>query len=281
MEVLARIARGGDRDKLAEERLQALAEVVADGQHHDAITGKRAVRLATCKYIFSLKAGTSMQHVVYDLHKRLAASAAATFAAAVAPSLSSLLSLKLPSPLQPCPLLNASICPPSSSSPFAFTLVVYNSHKHSQTMRVRLPVSISRSTVKREGGGDVLASLMPCWWCEQREQKLLHVIADVEAMSSVVVTVVNADEHRDDDVTEAAATPDEGGKAFAIETMTNGIISIDLSLDPATPLFLRNIDSNVSFLVPRPKRSMNHNIYTPVPSGDHRPKIRLVSLQQL
>lgn len=193
-----------------------------------------------------------MQHVVYDLHKRLAASAAATIAAAVAPSLSSLLSLKPPSPSNHVPFSTPPYAPQSSSSPSAFTLVVYNSHKRSQTMRVRLPVSIFRSTVKREGGGDVLASLMPCWWCEQREQMLLHVIADVEAMSSVVVTVVNADEHRDDDVTKAASSPDEGVKAFAIETMTNGIISIDLSLDPATPLFLRNIDSNVSPLVPRP-----------------------------
>lgn len=217
-----------------------------------------------------------MQHVVYDLHKRLAASAAATFAAAVAPSLSSLLSLKLPSPLQPCPLLNASICPPSSSSPSAFTLVIYNSHKRSQTIRLRLPVSMPRSMVKREGGGDVPAALMPCWWCEQRQQMLLHVIADVEAMSSAVITVVNAEEHRDDDVTRPTASEVEEREPFAMETMTNGIISIDLSLDPATPLFLRNIDSNVHPLFPHPThgaRSMNRNVHTSTPTGNNRSKI--------
>ncbi len=40
LEVLARFAKGGERNKLAEESLQAMAEVVADGQHHDAITGR-------------------------------------------------------------------------------------------------------------------------------------------------------------------------------------------------------------------------------------------------
>ncbi len=43
LEVMVRFAKGGRRDKYAEERLQALAEVVADGQHHDAITGRSTV----------------------------------------------------------------------------------------------------------------------------------------------------------------------------------------------------------------------------------------------
>ena len=46
LEVMVRFAKGGRRDKYAEERLQALAEVVADGQHHDAITGRSTVLLA-------------------------------------------------------------------------------------------------------------------------------------------------------------------------------------------------------------------------------------------
>lgn len=253
LEVLARFARGGARDESAEERVQALAEVVADGQHHDAITGLELLCCGPLAISSSFEAGTSMQHVVYDLHKRLAASAAGTFADVVAPALSSLLSLHPPSPLQPCPLLNASICPPSSSSPSAFTLVIYNPLKHSQTMRVRVPVSMSRSLVKREGGGGVLAALMPCWWCEQQHQMLLHVIASVDAMSSVVITVMDAGGRHEDDFTEAAAATAEGGKTFPIETMSNGIVSIELSLNPSTALFLRNMDSNVRPLFHHPQ----------------------------
>jgi hypothetical protein len=40
LEILARFAKGGERNKVAEEMLQVMAEVVADGQHHDAITGR-------------------------------------------------------------------------------------------------------------------------------------------------------------------------------------------------------------------------------------------------
>ena len=93
-----------------------------------------------------------MQHVVYDLHKRVASAAAAAFASAIAPSLSSLLPLPLP-PLLPCPLLNASLCPSSSSSPSAFTLLLYNPLHHSQVLRLRVPVQMTRVVVKREGGG--------------------------------------------------------------------------------------------------------------------------------
>jgi hypothetical protein len=184
-----------------------------------------------------------MQHVVYDLHKRLATSAAAAFAAAVAPALSSLLSLHTPSPLQPCPLLNASICPPSSSSPSAFTLVVYNPLKHNRAMRLRVPVSMSSLVVKREGGGDVLAALMPCWWCAELHHRLLHIVADVEGMTSVVMTVINMGEHHDDVAGAVAASV--GANAVVTETMTNGIISIEFSLNPPTPLSFRNMDSNV------------------------------------
>ena len=159
LEVLARFARGGGRDAAAEEQLQGLAEVVADGQHHDAITGRTAEsRVVFCYlllifcYLLPSASGTSMQHVVYDLHKRLAAAAAA-FAAAIASSLSSLLPLPPLPPLLPCPLLNSSTCPPSSSSPSAFTLLLYNPLHRSQAMRVRVPVGMSRAAGRREGGG--------------------------------------------------------------------------------------------------------------------------------
>jgi hypothetical protein len=253
LEVLARFAKDGDRDKLAEERLQALAEVVADGQHHDAITGRITFFASTFPISSSSKAGTSMQHVVYDLHKRLATSAAATFEAAVAPALSTLLSLYPPSPLQHCPLLNASICHPSSSSPSAFTLILYNPLKRSQSMRVRVPVSMSRLVVKREGGGDVLAALMPCWWCEQQQHMLLHVVADVEGMTSVVMSVIDVAEQIHDNHVTGAVVAAVGAKAVATETMTNGIISIEFSLNPPSPFFFRNIDTNVRPPSPRPK----------------------------
>jgi hypothetical protein len=70
LEVLARAENGGKRDKLAEEVLQALAEVVADGQHHDAITGSRRVlppellSLFLFSFFFSLRVSSliSIRH---------------------------------------------------------------------------------------------------------------------------------------------------------------------------------------------------------------------------
>jgi hypothetical protein len=190
-----------------------------------------------------------MQHVVYDLHSRLATSMAAAFAAVVAPALSSLLSLYPPSPLQPCPLLNASICLSSSSSPSAFTLVIYNPLKRIQAMRVRVPVSMSRLVVKREGGGHVLSAMMPCWWCEEEQQSLLHLVANVEGLTSVVMTVTDMEQHHGDDdgaAAAAAAAVAAGAKADTMETMTNGIISIEFSTNPFTLLSFRNIESNVT-----------------------------------
>jgi hypothetical protein len=193
-----------------------------------------------------------MQHVVQDLQKRLAVSTAATFAATVAPAFSSLLSLYPPTHFLPCPLLNASICQPSSSSPHIFTLVIYNPLKRSQTIRVRLPVSMSRVVVKREGGADVLAALMPCWWCEQQHQQLLHIVVDVEGTTSAVMTVTDTEMHRGDVAGSPAASATRE-KAVATETLTNGIISIELSLNSNSPLFLRNIASNVHPHVLNPK----------------------------
>jgi hypothetical protein len=140
-------------------------------------------------------------------------------------------------------------------------------------MRVRVPVTMFRLVVKREGGGNVLASLMPCWWCEIQQHMLLHVIADVEGMTSVVMTVTDVGEHNhDDDVTGVVAAVVEA-KAVATETMTNGIISIEFSLNPLSPLFFRNIDSNVCPLSPDPEeyaQTASATTFTPPnPAGDH------------
>ncbi len=51
LEVLARFAKSGARDKSAEEVLQSLAEVVADGQHHDAITGRSTFLVAPLQFL--------------------------------------------------------------------------------------------------------------------------------------------------------------------------------------------------------------------------------------